>query len=180
MKIEESEIENFIQNTRNIVGRNLKSPFSLEDIYSLGQKLKLNGVIYLEKFDDTRHVNVLLDLNEDNITLYDPLSNVKTKPFDEIQIGMYCKLIGEFKEEFEKYTQHSKSGEFGDTWSQYKKKGKLLFDFLSKNDSFKSVYSENISLINDIPILQHDKNSSDCAPISLFVISLFNSLYYKS
>lgn len=110
------------------------------------------------------------------MTLYDPLSNVKTKPFNEVQMGMYCKPIGELKEEYEKYALHSKLGKPGDIWSQYRKKGELLFDFLSRNDSYKSIYSENISIINDIPILQHDKYSSNCAPISLFVISLFNSL----
>jgi len=176
MKINESELENFIRVARNIFGHDTNSPFSLDDVNKISSKLGLNGVIYLEKSDEKRHVNVLLDLNKDSITLYDPLCGVKSKSFDEIQMGMYCQPLGLFKEEFEKYEKRLKSETNGNIWSVYKQRGKLLYDFLSHNKKFKSIYPKQISSISDL-ILQ--KNFPDCVPISLFVISSCNSSYPK-
>ncbi|UCG94938.1 MAG: hypothetical protein JSV92_02690 [archaeon] len=178
MEIKKSEMESFVKKSRETVGRDEKSPFSLEDAYYLSQILNLDGVLYIEKFDNTRHVNVLLDLGRENVTLYDPLKGVKTKTLNEIQMGMYCKPVGKLKEEFDAYIKKSKTNEPDGIWFQYKSEGELLFDFLINNDNFKSIYSENVPKY--MPILQNDKKSSDCVPISLFIISLFNSLYSKS
>jgi len=114
MKIDQSKLEEFIEEARSIVGREGHTPFSLEDLYHLASKFKLIGAIYLEKFDDKRHVNVLLDLGEDSITLYDPLLGVKIKPFDEIQFGIYCQPLGTLRDEFEKYLKQLRTNECKD------------------------------------------------------------------
>jgi L-asparaginase len=177
--IDNSNIEKFIKTVKNFVGIDAFDPLSLEDVYSITKKFGLNGIIYLEKFEDKGHVNVLLDINEDLITLYDPLSGVKTKPFNEIHFGIYCKPIGSYREEFQKYEQQFEFDKPRDIWEKYKRKGKLLFDFLKQNKDFNSFYGEGVSNKVDFPSLQDNKYSADCVPISLFVISLCSSLYLK-
>ena len=176
MKIDYSKLEKFIKDARSIVGRNEYSPFSLEDLYYLASKFGLNGAIYLEKSDDKRHVNVLLDLGEDSVILYDPLFGVKIKPFDEIQFGIYCQPLGTLKDEFKKYQQQLRLNECRDVWSQYRQRGKLLFNFIKQHSKFKSIYAGDAAIISDLPALQNNPSSSDCAPISLFIMSLYNSV----
>jgi len=176
MKIDQSKLEEFIEEARSIVGREGHTPFSLEDLYHLASKFKLIGAIYLEKFDDKRHVNVLLDLGEDSMTLYDPLLGVKIKPFDEIQFGIYCQPLGTLKDEFEKYLQQLRTNECRDVWSQYRQRGKLLFRFIKQHSEFRSIYAGDSISIADFPTLQNNSSYSDCAPISLFIMSLYNSV----
>jgi len=45
-------------------------------------------------------------LAKDIITLYDPLLGIKIRPCNELQLGMYCKPVGAFKDEFEKYVDY--------------------------------------------------------------------------
>ena len=176
MKIDHSKLEKFIKEARSSVGRNGHSPFSLEDLYHLASKFGLIGAIYLEKSDDKRHVNVLLDLGEDSITFYDPLSGVKIKPFDEIQFGIYCQPLGTLKDEFEKYQQQLRTNECRDVWSQYRQRGKLLFNFLKQHSEFRSIYAGAATSIVDFPALQSNPSYSDCAPISLFIMYFYNSV----
>ena len=68
MKIDISKLEKFIITARGIVGRDEFSPYSLEDIYSLADKFEIDGIIYLEKFEDKRHVNLNTFENIPNIT----------------------------------------------------------------------------------------------------------------
>jgi len=180
LKIDISKLEKFIKTARSIVRRNECSPYSLEDIYSLAYKLEIDGVIYLEKFDDKRHVNVLLDLDKNNLILYDPLLGFKKKSYNDIQFGMYCKPVGSFKDEFQIYLQQLESNKAKDIWTQYEQKGKLLFKFLKQHNKFKSMYTKVSSNIDNLQALQNTPGSSDCVPISLFVMSLFKSLYSKS
>ena len=180
MKIDMSKVEKFIKTARSIVGRDEISPYSLEDIYLLADNFEIDGIIYLEKFDEKRHVNVLLDLDKNNITLYDPLLGIKKKSYNEIQFGMYCKPVGSFRDEFKIYAQQLKSNESGDIWTQYERRGKLLFKFLKDHIKFRSVYAKGRSKIANFPVLQNNPSSSDCAPISLFMLSLFKSVYLKS
>ncbi len=176
MKIDQSKLEEFIEEARSIVGREGHTPFSLEDLYHLASKFKLIGAIYLEKFDDKRHVNVLLDLGEDSITLYDPLLGVKIKPFDEIQFGIYCQPLGTLRDEFEKYLKQLRTNECKDVWSQYRQRGKLLFHFIKQHSEFRSIYAGDSISIADFPAFQNNSSYSDCAPISLFIMSLYNSV----
>ncbi len=179
MKIDRSKVENFIKTARSVVGRDECSPFSLEDIYSIAYNFGIDGIIYLEKFDDKRHINILLDLDKNSVTLYDPLLGVKKKSYNEIQLGMYCKPVGSFRDEFQIYEQQLESNESRDIWTQYEQRGKLLFNFLKHHSKFRSVYAGEGSSIADFPALQNNPSSSDCAPISLFIMSLFNSVYSK-
>ena len=175
MEIKKSDMESFVKKSRETVGREERIPFSIEDAYYLSRILNLKGVLYIEKFDSIRHVNVLLDLDREYLTLYDPLKGVKTTELDEIQMGMYCKPVGGTKKDFDSYAENSGDIESGDVWLQYRRKGQILFDFLSNDCGFKSIYSGHIP--KDMPVLQEDVKSSDCVPISLFVMSSFNSLY---
>ena len=178
--MDRSELEKFIRDARSSAGRDAYSPFSLEDIYSIAFNLGINGIIYLEKFDDKRHVNVLLDINEDNITLYDPLSSIKKKSYNKIQLGMYCKPIGSYKDDFQKYKEQFETPESTDIWDRYEQKGKLLFDFLIQHNEFRSFFTKCVSHIGNLSALQNNISSSDCAPISLFIISLGNTQNSKS
>ena len=162
MKIDYSKLEKFIKDARSSVGRDEYSPFSLEDLYYLASKFGLNGAIYLEKSDDKRHVNVLLDLGEESVILYDPLLGVQP--------------LGTLKDEFEKYQQQLRLNECRDVWSQYRQRGKLLFHFIKQHSKFKSIYAGDAAIISDLPALQNNPSSSDCAPISLFIMSLYNSV----
>ena len=174
MKIDKNKLEKFIKTARNIVIRDATDSFSLEDVYYIAHKLRLNGLIYLEKFDDGRHVTVLLDLNKDCVTLYDPLSGIKLKRYNEIQFGMYCQPVGSFRDEFQVYEQQQGLDESGDVWTKYGRKGRLLFEFLNKHVRSKFMYAEGISTMNDLPVLQDNQSFPDCAPISLFIMLLYN------
>jgi len=114
------------------------------------------------------------------MVLYDPLSGIKTKPFDEIHFGLYCKPVGSFRDEYQRYEQQCKFDEAVDIWERYKQRGKMLYQFLTQNKEFNSIYAEGISNKVDFPILQNNMCSSDCVPLSLFVISLCNSFYLKN
>lgn len=174
MKIDKNKLEKFIKTARNIVTRDATDSFSLEDVYYIAHKLRLDGLIYLEKFDDGRHVTVLLDLNKDCVTLYDPLSGIKVKLYNKIQFGMYCQPVGSFRDEFQVYEQQQGLDESGDVWTRYGRKGRLLFEFLNKHVRFKSMYAEGISTMNDLLVLQDNQSFPNCAPISLFIMSLCN------
>jgi len=86
MKIDQSKLEEFIEEARSTVGREGLTPFSLEDLYHLASKF----------------------------TLYDPLLGVKIKPFDEIQFGIYCQPLGTLRDEFEKYLKQLRTNECKD------------------------------------------------------------------
>jgi L-asparaginase len=178
--IDNSNVEKFIITAKRFVGLDACDKLSLEDIYSIASNFDLNGIIYLEKFDDKGHVNVLININKDFITLYDPLSGIKIKPYNETHFGMYCKPVGSFRDEFQRYEQQFAFDEPGDVWDKYKRKGKLLYEFLMQSKDFNSFYSESVSSKVNFPTLQNNIPSSDCAPISLFIISLCNSLHLKS
>ena len=180
MKIDVSKLEKFIETARSLVGRDECSPYSLEDIYLLAYKFEIDGIIYLEKFEDKRHVNVLLDLDKKSITLYDPLLGIKKKSYNKIQLGMYCKPVGSFKDEFQTYAQQLKLNEPGEIWDQYEQRGKLLLKFLKQHSKFRSIYAKGSSGMADLPALQNNPGSSDCAPISLFIMLMFNLAYSKS
>lgn len=172
MKIDCFELQEFIKTVRGIVGRDEQGLFSLEDVCSLADTLRIGGVVYLEKFDDKRHATVLLGLDKNSITLYDPLLGVKRKPYNETHLGMYGQPVGLFKDEFQTYNQGLES-DTGDVWTRYKERGKLLASFLEQNKRFKSA-AERASTM-DFPALQNP-NSPDCAPIALFIMCLSNSV----
>jgi L-asparaginase len=165
-----AELKNFIETVRSILGRGATDSFALEDMYHAAHTLGLDGVVYLEKCDDRRHVNVLLGLTTDGVHLYDPLSGLKVKPYNEIQFGMYCQPVGALRDEFEAYEQQQGLDESGDVWDRYGKRGRLLFDFLSRHE-FRSVHADGILDMDDLPTLQNNRSSSDCAPICLFIMS---------
>jgi hypothetical protein len=175
-----SKSKKFIETARSIVEKDATEMFSLEDIDRVSHELGLDGVIYLEKFDDRRHVTVLLDLNRDNVNLYDPLSGVKVKPYDEIQFGMYCHPVGAFKDEFQAYEQQQGLDKSGDIWTKYRKRGRLLIDFLNRHERFISIYADSVLTGSNLPVLQDNRSSPDCAPISLFIMSVYNSVYSKT
>lgn len=87
---DKSNLINFIETVRHIVAKNAFEMFSPENIDHVSHQLGIEGIIYLEKFDDRRHVSVILNLNRDSLNLYDPLTGIKVKRYDEIQFGMYC------------------------------------------------------------------------------------------
>lgn len=122
MNLVTSEADDFIKTARNIAGRDTCGPFSLEDTHSVACRLGLKGIVYLEKMDDRRHVNVLFELNKDVITLYDPLSGVKSKTYNEIQLGMYCKPAGSFLDDFQWHEQQFKLQKHVGTWIQHQHK----------------------------------------------------------
>ena len=176
MKISNSELDGFIKTARGIAGRNGNQKFSPEDLYKAARELGLNGVFYLEKTDDGRHVNVLLGLDEEYVRVYDPLSGVKEKPYSEIQMGLYSLPAGELRNEFKDHAKKQKREPKPDgsgVWGRYRERGRLLSEFLSQNPEFKSIHAYGLETIGDLPALQ-DRQSSDCAPISLFVMSLLN------
>ena len=180
MNIDNFESKKFIESARIIVGKDVTEMFSPEDIDRVAYELGLDGVIYLEKLDDRRHVTVLLDLNRDSVNLYDPLSGVKVKPYDEIQFGMYCQPIGTFRDEFQAYEQQQGLDKSGDVWTKYRKRGRLLIDFLNQHEKFRSMYVGDILTRGDLPVLQNSQFSLDCAPISLFIMSLCKSVYSRT
>ncbi len=168
-------LEDFIQTARNIAGRDACSPFSLEDIYSVADQLGLSGVLFLEKLEDSRHVTVLLGLDEDSVVLYDPLSGVRVKACNETQLGMYSKAVGSLRDEFREYEQQFTPEACSDVWDQYRHTGKLLSSFLGQHSEFRFACSAGASTIAspvDLPALQDESWRSDCAPICLFVMSL--------
>lgn len=176
MNIDSSKLGKFIETARSIVGKDATEMFSLEDTTRVSHELGLDGVIYLEKFDDRRHVTVLLKLKGDGVHLYDPLSGVKVKPYDEIQFGMYCQPTGTFRDEFQVYEQQQGLDKSGDVWNECRKRGRLLFEFLNQHEKFRSMYANSILTGGDLPILQNNQSSPDCAPISLFMMSLYKSV----
>lgn len=180
MNIDNFESKKFIESARIIVGKDVTEMFSPEDIDRVAHELGLDGVIYLEKLDDRRHVTVLLDLNRDSVNLYDPLSGVKLKLYDEIQFGMHCQPIGTFRDEFQAYEQQQGLDKSGEVWTKYRKRGRLLIDFLNQHEKFRSMYADSILTGSDLPVLQDNRSSSDCAPISLFIMSEYNSAYSKT
>jgi|GEM_PF-1901415 len=175
-----SKLKKFIETARSIVEKDVTEMFSPEDMDRVCHELGLDGVIYLEKFDDRRHVTVLLDLNRDNVNLYDPLSGVKVKPYDEIQFGMYCHPVGAFRDEFQAYKQQRGLDKSEDVWTKYRKRGRSLIDFLNQHERFRSMYADSILTGDNLPVLQDNQSSLDCAPISLFIMSVYNSVYSKT
>lgn len=180
MNIDLAKLEEFTKTARSVVGRDSCTPFSVEDVHSVADKCGLNGVIFLEKLDDGRHVNVLLDLEKTSVTLYDPLLGVKTRPCDHVQLGMYCEPIGSLRTEVQRYQQRSESGQSGGVWAQYEQRGKLIFSFLRGHPGFRSPCTGRASNMADLPALQNDPNSADCAPIALFIISLIEPTSIKT
>lgn len=175
-----SKLKNFIETARSIVEKDATEMFSPEDIDRVAHELGLDGIIYLEKLDNRRHVNVLLDLNRDSVNLYDPLSGAKAKPYDKIQFGIYCQPVGAFRDEFQAYEQQQGSDKSGDVWTKYRKRGRLLTDFLNQHKKFRSMYADSILTGSDLPVLQDNRSSSDCAPISLFIMSKYNLIFQRS
>ena len=110
-----------------------------------------------------------MELSENNITVYDPLSGIKKKSFNKKQLGMYCKPIGSYKDEFQKYEVQYKIPESRDIWDQFEHRGKLLYDFILQHNKFNPVFNKCISKIENLPAFQKHLSSSDCAPISLFI-----------
>lgn len=174
MRIERREITNFIETARKAVGRNASSPFSLEEVYFIAHQLRLRGAIYLEKLDDRRHVNVLLDLNENSITLYDPLQGVKKRPCHLIQLGMCGKPVGSFKDEYNKRWQ---PGEGSDLWAHYREKGEGLLYLFKGHPELEFIYKRLVSRTDVFPALQKSLCSQNCAPIALFIIAYYNAVY---
>lgn len=171
-----AKLKNFIATTRHIVGKDENEMFSPEDINHVSRKLRLDGVIYLEKFDDRRHVTVLINLNKYVLNLYDPLLGVKVKPYDEIHFGMYCQPVGAFSDEFQAYTQQQGLDKSRNVWTKYRKRGRLLFDFLNRHERFRSMYIDSILFGNDLPVFQNNRSSTDCAPIALYIVALYSSI----
>ncbi len=166
-----SPLEAFIRSARNIAGRDACSPFSLEDIYSVACQLGLSGVLFLEKLEDSRHVTVLLGLEESSVILYDPRSGVRVKACNETQLGMYSKPVGSLRDKFREYEQQFTPEETSDVWAQYRHTGKLLSRFLRQHSEFRLACSAGASTVAspvDLPALQDESRRSDCAPICLF------------
>lgn len=180
IRIDNASIEIFIKTIKDFVGAKVNDSLSMEDIYSIAANFNLNGIIYLEKFEDKRHVNILLGLNEDTMVLYDPLSGIKIRPYNETQFGLYCKPVGSFKDEYWKYERQYDFENSSNIWEKYKQRGKALYEFLKNNKDFHAIYSNGISNKIDFPILQGNMSSSDCVPLSLFVISICTSLSLKN
>jgi len=170
-----SRLGAFIRTARSIAGRDATSPFSLEDVYSVASELGLAGVLFLEKSDENRHVTVLLSLDERDALVYDPLSGVKVRPCNELQLGMYARPVGLLREEFQVYAQQFTLEECSDVWVRYVQKGQLLLRFLRKHTVFRFICSADVLGVAgraDLPALQDQSRPSDCAPTSLFVMSL--------
>lgn len=166
----EYNLNEFIDVARRLVGRHPCSPLSLSDTYRIAERFGIDGFIYLEKHDETKHVNVLLELGKNILSLYDPLSGMKKKNYNEIQLGMYCKPVGSFRDAFQLYEQQIESNKYRDVWDKYEQRGKLLFDFLKQHSEFISAYARDI--MAGMQSLQNNLNSYDCAPIALFMMSL--------
>ena len=128
-----SRLGAFIRTARGIAGRDASSPFSLEDVYSVAYQLGLSGVLFLEKLEDSRHVTVLLGLDESTVTLYDPLSGVRVRACNETQLGMYSRPVGTLRDEFREYERQFTPEERSDVWAQYRRTGKLLSRFLGSD-----------------------------------------------
>ena len=93
---------------------------------------------------------------------------------------MYCQPIGTFRDEFQAYEQQQGLDKSGGVWTKYRKRGRLLIDFLNQHEKFRSMYADRILTGSDLPVLQDNRSSSDCALISLFIMSGYNSLYSKT
>ena len=170
-----SRLGAFIRTARGIAGRDASSPFSLEDVYSVAYQLGLSGVLFLEKLEDSRHVTVLLGLDESTVTLYDPLSGVRVRACNETQLGMYSRPVGTLRDEFREYERQFTPEERSDVWAQYRRTGKLLSRFLRQHSEFRLACSAGASTVAspvDLPALQDESRPSDCAPICLFIMSL--------
>jgi hypothetical protein len=167
-------LDAYVRNVRRMAGRDSTSPFSLEDVYALASALDLSGVLYLEKADETRHVTVLLGLDDRRAMLYDPLVGVKVTPCDEILLGLYGRPVGALKVDFEKEERGTAVGEPEDVWAACAGRGRRLRQFLRRHRASEHLFSSNrlhrmASLA--LPALQRELNPSDCAPLSLFVLS---------
>lgn len=145
-------------------------------MYFLADYFGLKGVVYLEKLEQRRHVNVLFHVSLDSVILYDPMCGVKNGSCNETQIGMYCKPMGSIRGDFDEYEKFSVQYEGENTWARYAHRGRLLLDFLEVHDGFNSLYGNRVLALMDFPALQSGSSSVDCAPISLFVLSLCQSL----
>jgi len=170
MEKNKSKLRDFVGIARSIVGKNANEMFSLEDINCVAHMCGLDGVVYLEKFDDTRHVNVLLNFDKDCVILYDSLSGVKVKPYDKVQFGMYCEPVGAIREGFQQYMQQKGLKKSKNVWNKYEDRGRLLFEFLNQHEKFKFKYAKSF-LTKNMPVLQDNRSSFDCAPISLFMMT---------
>jgi L-asparaginase len=177
-RIDTSLLKSFVQSARRIAGRDATSPFSLEDVYAVASDLELSGVLFLEKSDETRHVTVLLDLDDGQVVLYDPSSGVKVKDCDDTRLGMYAKPVGSLRDEFKEYERRAAPAKCSDVWAKYAQRGELLKRFLRHHSRFQHLSS--VDTLHDIaalglPAMQHKFRHTGCAPLSLFMISLLPS-----
>ena len=177
MKIHAHELRVFIETARSIAGRAATEMFSLEDVYWVSDTLGLSGAIFLEQFIDTKHVTVLLSLDGKNVYLYDPLSGMRAKPYDEIQFGLHCQPVGGVRAEYRIWEQQQEPGEPENIWAGYRARGNRLSDFLKHHERSGAMYAGGVLSGCELPILQNGMASRDCAPISLFVMSLFGSAW---
>jgi hypothetical protein len=176
MRAMASELELFIATTRALTGRGPCSPFSLDNMYFLADYFGLKGVLYLEKLEESRHVNVVFNVSRDKVVLYDPMRGVKKRCCNETEMGMYCKPLGSIREDFEEHEKSSVPYEGDNPWKRCAHRGQLLLEFLEAHDGFNSLYGNRILALMDFPALQISSNSTDCAPITLFVMSLCHCL----
>jgi len=72
---------------QGMVGRNASSPFSLDDVYLVARRLGLEGVLFLEKCAENRHVTVLLEIDTCRMLLYDPWLGIKVRSFNETHLA---------------------------------------------------------------------------------------------
>jgi hypothetical protein len=173
--IDPSRLEAFIRMARGMVGRNASSPFSLDDVYLVARQLRLQGVLFLEKCAENRHVNVLLETDACRMLLYDPWLGVKVKSCSETHLGMYGKPVGSLRDEFERFRSHAASMGTRDVWAGYAQRGRRLLTFLQ-------IHRERLTLWRsdapccvealDLAAVQEATSPADCAPICLFVLSL--------
>ena len=164
-----SEFIDFIESVRSIVGRVEEEPFSLEDLYFLADCLGLSGVVYLEKLQETRHVNVLVRLTHGNLVLYDPLLGIKHRALTPLHLGLYAKPVGALKTEFEETQGNALARCKQNPWPYFEERGRRLEAFLKGHAVFGSPNRFDAA---GLPPLQDRADSRNCAPISLYILSL--------
>jgi hypothetical protein len=175
VSIDPLQLAAFIRATRSMIGRSASSPFSLDDVYLVAQRLGLNGVLFLEKRAENRHVTVLLEVDACQVLLYDPWLGIKAKSCNETHFGMYGKPVGSLRGEFERTGLGSGSPPAGDVWAGYAERGRRLYTFLQMRRGGVTFWRANTpgcAVALDLAAVQEATSPADCAPICLFVLSL--------
>ncbi len=170
--------EAFVRTVRRLAGRDETSPFSVDDVQRVACALGLNGMLFLEKVDETRHATVVLALDAARVGLYDPWLGVKIRPYDNVKLGMYCRLVGAAGDELRERERAARLERCADIWQRYARRGALVREFVRHHRELVRLLCVDVarSLGSfDLPPTQHELRPADCAPLSLYVIALLGS-----